>query len=107
MAMGTQARARLRPPAVAAAVTALLLLLAVLPAPARASRLEPKGARITLRAKWPGTPLLHEAAEFLVRGRCLVRREGVQLGGLSGICETMALVTICPLTNPTALIPHP
>jgi len=26
-----------------------------------------KGAKISLRAKWPATPILHEAAEFLVR----------------------------------------
>ena len=34
-----------------------------------AAKAEPKGARITLRAKWQGTPLLHEAAEFLVGAR--------------------------------------
>jgi hypothetical protein len=27
----------------------------------------PKGLKISLAAKWPATPLLHEAAEFLVR----------------------------------------
>ena len=28
---------------------------------------ETKGAKISLHAAWPSTPLLHEAAEFLVR----------------------------------------
>jgi TRAP-type mannitol/chloroaromatic compound transport system substrate-binding protein len=32
-----------------------------------AARHEAKGAKITLHATWPSTPLLHEAAEFLVR----------------------------------------
>lgn len=48
-----------------------LLLIAVLVACLHGSgarRFEPKGASVTLHAKWLGTPLLHEAAEFLVRG---------------------------------------
>jgi hypothetical protein len=30
------------------------------------SRALPKGVKVSLSAKWPATPLLHEAAEFLV-----------------------------------------
>jgi hypothetical protein len=29
-------------------------------------RASPKGVKVSLAAKWPATPLLHEAAEFLV-----------------------------------------
>lgn len=54
------------PPAAAAAVL-FVLLLAAAAGPAAAGRLDTKGAKITLRAKWQGAPLLHEAAEFLVR----------------------------------------
>lgn len=46
-----------------AAVLASLALLAL----GAARRLEPKGAVVTLHTKWLGTPLVHEAAEFLVR----------------------------------------
>lgn len=42
----------------------LLLFLVLVAAPAAP---EPKGASITLKAKWNSTPLLLEAAEFLVR----------------------------------------
>ncbi len=42
----------------------LLALMAL--APCALARFEPKGAQVTLRAKWQGTPLVHEAAEFLV-----------------------------------------
>lgn len=52
-------------PAVAAAA-AVLLLAAAAPL-ASAARAQGKGAKITLQAKWEGTPFLHEAAEFLVR----------------------------------------
>ena len=50
------------------------LLLAALAATARAAAGQPpvgeggKAATVTLRAKWEGTPLLHEAAEFMVGG---------------------------------------
>lgn len=60
------ARAAAPRPAAAAAALVLVLLLAAAPRAAAGPR-DPKGARISLRAKWPGTPLLHEAAEFLVR----------------------------------------
>ena len=30
------------------------------------ARVSPKGVKVSLAAKWPATPLLHEAAEFLV-----------------------------------------
>lgn len=32
-----------------------------------AGKYDPRGAYISLHAKWNSTPLLHEAAEFLVR----------------------------------------
>lgn len=48
-------------------VAALLLaLLACQWGPVHA-RVAPKGVTASLTAKWPPTPLLHEAAEFLVR----------------------------------------
>lgn len=59
---------RHRAPAATAAV-ALLLLAALAGVPAaRAARRETKGVKITVQAKWQATPLLHEAAEFLVSG---------------------------------------
>lgn len=63
---GAACRRRAAPP-----LLALAVLLLALAGGAAGGRLDPKGAKITLRAKWPGTPLLHEAAEFLVRA-CLV-----------------------------------
>lgn len=58
---------RQRRPVAAAAFPLLVLLLATagLPTPCTA-RKDTKGARITLQTKWQGTPLVHEAAEFLV-----------------------------------------
>lgn len=53
-------------PPLAALAVAAVLLLAAAGCPAGAAKLERKGAKITLQAKWQGTPLLHEAAEFLV-----------------------------------------
>lgn len=47
---------------------ALLCLLAAGPA-LGVGRYDPRGAYISLHAKWNSTPLLLEAAEFLVRGR--------------------------------------
>lgn len=64
--MAVPRRAAARRAAAAPPLLALLLLV-TMAAGAAAAQLEPKGAKITLRAKWPGTPLLHEAAEFLVR----------------------------------------
>ncbi|KAL4422940.1 hypothetical protein ABPG75_009137 [Micractinium tetrahymenae] len=49
----------------AAAAAALVLLLAAAVPLAAAARAQGKGAKITLQAKWEGTPFLHEAAEFL------------------------------------------
>lgn len=56
--------ARARWAAALPAVAAVLCVLAAASA-ASAAKLESKGAKITLQAKWQGTPLLHEAAEFL------------------------------------------
>lgn len=67
------ARAAAPLPAAAAAALVVALLLAAAPRAAAGPR-DSKGARITLRAKWPATPLLHEAAEFLVRPRSGGRR---------------------------------
>lgn len=67
--MAAPSRAAARLAAAAPPLLALLLLLAMADS-AAAARPEPKGAKIMLRAKWPGTPLLHEAAEFLVRRSC-------------------------------------
>ncbi len=53
-------------PAAVAAAAVVLLLAAAVPL-AGAARAQGKGAKITLQAKWEGTPFLHEAAEFLVR----------------------------------------
>ena len=44
-----------------------LLIACLAGAPTRAATLGSKGATITLRAKWEGTPLLLEAFEFVVR----------------------------------------
>ena len=56
------------------ALKVALLLLAVAVAARSAAAKPPavaeggKAATVTLRAKWQGTPLLHEAAEFMVGG---------------------------------------
>lgn len=47
----------------------LFLLLCSILATSQARSSEIKGASILLKAKWPDTPLLHEAAEFLVSRR--------------------------------------
>ena len=47
---------------------AILLLYCVALANAKPT---PRGVKLSLAAKWPSTPLLHEAAEFLVRIRFL------------------------------------
>jgi hypothetical protein len=65
-ALGSCKLVRRRPTGAAATALLLLLLIVVAPSAARAARKEKKGAKITLQAKWQGTPLVHEAAEFLV-----------------------------------------
>ena len=74
--MAAPRRAAARSAAAAPPPLLALALLLALAGSAAAGGLEPKGAKITLQAKWPGTPLLHEAAEFLVRPsmRCLMWR---------------------------------
>jgi len=71
--------------AVTAVVAALLLPLAA------AAKKDYRGAKITLQAKWQGTPLLHEAAEFLVNTaggrRCLLLNVSA-LRASSGACAT-------------------
>ncbi|KAI3430615.1 hypothetical protein D9Q98_005207 [Chlorella vulgaris] len=64
---------RQRRPVAAAAFPLLVLLLATagLPTPCTA-RKDTKGARITLQTKWQGTPLVHEAAEFLAEEDALL-----------------------------------
>jgi hypothetical protein len=47
----------------------LFLLLCSILATSQAQSSEIKGASVLLKAKWPDTPLLHEAAEFLVSRR--------------------------------------
>lgn len=49
--------------------TCILLALALLQISSvePAGKYDPRGAYISLHAKWNATPLLHEAAEFLVR----------------------------------------
>ena len=49
----------------------LLGIVGLIADSAAAARQSSKGATIELRAKWPSTPLVMEAAEFLVRSRCL------------------------------------
>ena len=44
----------------------------------------PKGVSVTLRAKWPGTPILLEAAECLVRPSRLASRMMVDVGPVPG-----------------------
>ncbi len=44
----------------------LFAALLALSAAFAAARFEPKGAQVTLHTKWLETPLVHEAAEFLV-----------------------------------------
>ncbi|KAL4857496.1 UDP-glucose:glycoprotein glucosyltransferase [Chlorella vulgaris] len=62
-----------RRPVAAAAFPLLVLLLATAGLPtACAARKDTKGARITLQTKWQGTPLVHEAAEFLAEEDALL-----------------------------------
>lgn len=51
---------------------AVVLALLALASLAIGRRFEPKGASITLHAKWLGTPLVHEAAEFLVSSQVVL-----------------------------------
>lgn len=88
-AMAAPSRAAARRAAAAPPLLVLLLLLAMAGS-AAAARPEPKGAKITLRAKWPGTPLLHEAAEFLVRRSC-----AAGCGGGHEPCDMMGRTGTC------------
>jgi hypothetical protein len=105
------------PAAAASLLVALAAAVVGLAGPAAAAaagsgRLEPKGAKITLQAKWQGTPLLHEAAEFLVSALWPAAVAGASLCHLALLppaaadCQAVLLLACCPCCPAALLLQH-
>ena len=97
------------PAAAAALLVALAAAVVALAGPAAAaagsSRLEPKGAKVTLQAKWQGTPLLHEAAEFLVSALWPAAVAGPN--GISSCCRLLPPARPCCCWRAAHAAPNP